>query len=268
MKGCQWWWAALLPELFLSAHTAVLPGQRANSHKVFRTLGRKFAFQSTCFCCYQAPLQNLSGDGSVLENIDFFILSRGGKSLCVNKIREHVQWKHTWSIKHNVKQLLLKCHSKPGPQTRKKKKRKKLANRTICLVCSREETPLHFWSKEFQTFPWVAWSSRHHIDSCLCESRGLGSKYLTSNTYGNTFPPLLGYITSLLPSNSQTISCFKTNVLTTCVPLGWPASSARCCCCCGIVSIFTKVNTTSLHPISAAHVTPFRTMFALPNPVL
>lgn len=100
-----------------------MPRQRANGHKVSRTLGRKFAFQSTCFCCYQAPLQNLSGDGSVLENIDFFILSRGGKSLCVNKIREHVQWKHTWSIKHDVKQLLLKCHSKAGPQTSKKKDR-------------------------------------------------------------------------------------------------------------------------------------------------
>lgn len=101
---------------FFSSLTSVLPRQRANTHEVFRRLGRKFAFQSTCFCCYQAPLQNLSGDESVLENIDFFILSRGGKSLCVNKIREHVQWKHTWSIKHNVKQLLLKCHSKPGPQ--------------------------------------------------------------------------------------------------------------------------------------------------------
>lgn len=260
---------AYLSDLFFFLLTQpFLPTQRASSHKVFRRLGRKFAFQSTCFRCYWVPLQNLSGDESVLENIDFFILSWGGKSLCVNKIREHVQWKHTWSIKHNVKQLLLKCHSKPGPQKNKKTKKKRLANRTIWLVCSREEMPLHFWSKECQTFSWAASSSRHHIDSCLCESRGLGSKYLTSNTYGNAFPPLLGYITSLLPSNSQTISCFKTNVLTMCVPFHWPASSAHCCCCCGIFSIFRKVNTTSLHPIFSAHVTPFRTMFALLNPVL
>lgn len=112
------------------------------------------------------------------------------------------------------------------------------------------------------------WVSRHHIDSCLCESAGLGSKYLASNTYGNTFPPLPGYITSLLPSNSQTISCFKTSVLTTCVPLLRPSSSAASCCCCGILSILRKVNTTSLHPIFSAHVTPLTTMFALANPLL
>lgn len=112
-----------------------LPTQRASSHKVFRRLGRKFAFQSTCFRCYCVPLQNPSGDESVLENIDFFILSWGGKSLCVNKIREHVQWKHTWSIKHNVKQLLLKCHSKPGPQKNKKTKQKKISkqNHLTCV---------------------------------------------------------------------------------------------------------------------------------------
>lgn len=126
---------AFLSDLgFFLLTQAFLPTQRANSQKVFRRLSRKFAFQYTCFRSYRVSLQNLSGDKSVLENIDFFILSWGGKSLCVNKIREHVQWKHTWSLKHKVKQLLLKCHSKPGPQ----KKKKRLANRTIWLVCSHE----------------------------------------------------------------------------------------------------------------------------------
>lgn len=148
--------------------------------------------------------------------------------MCVNKIRELVQWKHTWSIKHNMKQLPLKCHSKPEP------------NGTICLVRSREATPLRSWSEEFQTFSCAASTVLIHVY--------VGSKYFTSNS----LPPLLGYVTSLLPSNSQTISSFKTNVLTMCVPLG----SAHCCCC------HRKV---SLHPIVSAHVTPFKTTLVLFN---